>query len=291
MQIKGYKKFREKLPAFTGKKIAILPIYLICMAAIAFVIYITFDSFPATPVANMLSGAWLSLFPLLGVLIVEAVGFLLVWQMWLLRDRLKAKYGSTAYQQVFLFGFGGVVWVLTVAVNQYIPYYSFAPAFWMTSPLQTLATPLEAFFGAAAPVVFILREAIAVALLVIGFLMIIRAFHVFGMDYMVVLYLYFPEESQIQQNKIYSALRHPTYAGAIIVCLGGAFFTFTLLSFAVFTLYLVGFYIHIYLVEERELIQRFGESYHSYRKRVPAFFVSPRHVGTLLRFIFERDGK
>jgi protein-S-isoprenylcysteine O-methyltransferase Ste14 len=56
-------------------------------------------------------------------------------------------------------------------------------------------------------------------------------------------------------------------------------------SFAAFALYLAGFYIHVHFVEERELIQRFGDSYSSYRRETPAFFVSPGKLGTLLRFL------
>jgi len=290
MPLKGYGKFREKLPAFSGKKILFLPIYFVCMVASAFTVYITFYSLPAPLSISGVNGALLSLFPLFGVLIIEAVGLLLVWQMWLWRDRLKAKYGFKAYQRVFLFGFGGIVLILTVAVNQYLPFYSFAPTFWETSPLQVLATPLETFFGIASTLVFFLKQALGIIFLVLGFLMSARALQVFGMDYMVVLYLYFPEESKIQQNEIYSVLRHPTYAGAILICLGGAFFTFTLLSFAAFVIFLAGFYIHVY-VEEKELIARFGESYSSYRKKVPAFFVSPKSLGTLFRFLIGKDVK
>jgi protein-S-isoprenylcysteine O-methyltransferase Ste14 len=88
---------------------------------------------------------------------------------------------------------------------------------------------------------------------------------------MVVLYLYFLNESKLQKNEIYSVLRHPTYAGAILICLRGTVFTSTPLSFAAFAVFLAGLYIH--MVEECELIERFGDSYRSCRKKVTAFFV------------------
>jgi protein-S-isoprenylcysteine O-methyltransferase Ste14 len=116
-----------------------------------------------------------------------------------------------------------------------------------------------------------------------------RALQVFGVDYMVVLYLYFPNESKVQKNKIYSVLRHPTYTGAILICLGGTLFTFTPLSFAAFAVFLFGFYIHVYFVEEKELIERFGESYRGYRKKVPAFFVKLKDVRALLNFLSGKD--
>jgi len=45
--------------------------------------------------------------------------------------------------------------------------------------------------------------------------MLARAISVFGIDYMAVVYLYFPEESEVIENETYSVLRHPTYAGLI----------------------------------------------------------------------------
>ena len=288
MLIKGVDKWRAKVPAFSGKKVIILPIFMICMVSLAFLVYVTFDAFPNLFAASGIIASLLSFFPLFGVIIIEIAGFMLVWQMWLWKDKLKEKYGPISYQQVFLVGFGGVTWILTVAINQFIPYYSFAPTFWASSPLQVLATPIETFFGNAGPLIFYLKDVLVVFLSIIGLLMCTRAIQVFGFDYMVVLYLYFPEESKIQENKIYSVLRHPTYAGALLIALGGAFLTFTFLSFATYVLLLIGFYVHIHFVEEKELIQRFGDSYRNYRKKVPAFFINPNNLSIFLRFLFEK---
>jgi protein-S-isoprenylcysteine O-methyltransferase Ste14 len=290
MHIKGVDKFREKLPALSGKKIAVLPIYAICMITIAFAVYVTFDSLPTILTASGINEVILAFFPLFGVVIMEGTGFLLVWQLWFLRDHLKAKYGPTSYQRVFPIGFAGIILVITIAFNQYIPYYWFSQSFWVSSPLQVLATPLETFLGTAGPIVFCIKDALAVILFITGLLTCTRAIQTFGFDYMVVLYLYFPEESKIQENEIYSTLRHPAYAGVLLTALGGAFLTFTLLSFAAYVILLIGFYLHIYLVEEKELIQRFGDSYREYQMKVPAFFVSPRKIRAFLRFLFKKEG-
>lgn len=286
MPLKGLDKFRQKIPILSGKKIVILPIFVLLMAAVAFFTYITFDSLPATSNSSVVTAA---LYPLFGVILVISIGFILVWQMWFWRNRLKVKYGQTSYQRIFLVGFGGVVWILTVAINQYIPYYLFAPTFWSNSPLKFLATPIETYIGIAAPAILIIRCTVAVILLLTGLMMVIRAIQVFGIDYMVVLYLYFPEESKIQKNEIYSVLRHPTYAGALIVGLGGTFFIFTGFSFLAYLVFLGAFYIHIRFIEERELIKRFGNSYSDYRKKVPAFFVSPTKLRPFLRFLTKNE--
>jgi protein-S-isoprenylcysteine O-methyltransferase Ste14 len=284
--IKGFDKFRAKVPAFSGKKVILLPIFMIFMASLAFLVYFTFDAFPNLFAASGIIASLLSFFPLFGVVIIEIAGFMLVWQMWLWKDKMKEKYGRKSYQRMFLIGFGGVTWVLTVAINQFIPYYSFAPTFWASSPLQVLATPIETFLGNAGPLIFYLKDVLMVFLSIIGLLMCTRAIQVFGFDYMVVLYLYFPEESKVQENEIYSVLRHPVYAGAFLIALCGAFLTFTFLSFVTYVLLLVGFYLHVHFVEEKELIQRFGDSYRTYRQKVPAFFINPNDLRAFLHFLF-----
>jgi len=285
MSIKGFDKFREKLPALSGYKITILVLYIVCMIAMAFSVCISFDMLPGLLLPSSAGAVMLSFLPLVGMLLVEGAGFMLVWQMWFQRDRLRAKHSAGAYQRIFPAGFGGILLLLSLTINQYIPYYSFAPEFWAASPLSFLATPLEVFLGSAGQPVLWVRYAVVAVLLVMGILTVVRALQAFGFDYMTLVYMYFPEESKVQRNEIYSALRHPAYSGAILISLGGAFFVFTALSFAAFALYLAGFYIHVHFVEERELIQRFGDSYSSYRRETPAFFVSPGKLGTLLRFL------
>jgi protein-S-isoprenylcysteine O-methyltransferase Ste14 len=284
--IKGVDKWRAKVPAFSGKKVIILPIFMICMVSLAFLVYVTFDAFPNLFAASGIIASLLSFFPLFGVIIIEIAGFMLVWQMWLWKDKMKEKFGQKSYQRMFLIGFGGITWILTVAINQFIPYYSFAPTFWASSPLQVLATPIETFFGNAGPLIFYLKDVLVVFLSIIGLLMCTRAIQVFGFDYLVVLYLYFPEESNFQEKEIYSVLRHPTYAGVLLIALGGAFLTFTFLSFVAHVLLLLGFYLHVHFVEEKELIERFGDSYRSYRQKVPAFFINPDNMSVFLRFLF-----
>ena len=259
------------------------------MIAVAFVVYFTFDSLPAVLMGSGINEIVLSFFPLFGVMVMESAAFFLVWQIWHWRDYLKAKYGPKSYQRILLVGFAGILWVLTITVNQYIPYYSFAQRFWESSPLQILALPLETFFGIASSIVFYVKDTLAVILSIVGLLTCARSVQTFGFDYMVVVYLYFPEESQIQAREIYSVLRHPVYAGALLIALGGAFLTFTLFSFATYLILLTGFYLHVHFVEEKELVQRFGDSYREYRMRVPAFFVNPKNIGAFFLFLLGKS--
>jgi protein-S-isoprenylcysteine O-methyltransferase Ste14 len=65
------------------------------------------------------------------------------------------------------------------------------------------------------------QEILGIAVAVFGLLMVVRAFEVLGIDCATVVYLYYPEESKLVDHKIYSIVRNPLYAGAIVVGFGG----------------------------------------------------------------------
>ncbi len=290
MAMKGFRKFREKTPWFAGKKIIILPLYFIIVLSLSLLVMFLFYSLPELLLSSGNISSASFLFPLAGELIIIVVAFSLVYQMWSQRDRLKARYGDLSYQRIFLCAFSGITLVLSVSIHMFIHYWQFSPQFWMSSPLNWLAIPLETFAGGAATLIFWIRVVLAVFLAITGLMMCIRSLQTFGFDYMTVVYLYFPEESTIQDHQIYSILRHPAYAGALTIALGGLFFTFTVYSIIFFVVYLAAFYNHVHFVEEKELITRFGSSYREYIKRVPAFFIDPRKVGTLFYFLFKLPG-
>ena len=285
MKIKGIEKFREKVPILSGKKIFLLPLYALSILSIAIFVMIRFDSIPGMAQSSGINPIVLSLFPLIGELIVCTVGFVLVYQMWFWKDWLKTKYGQFSYLHIFPVGFTGIACVLSLSVNLFIHYWSFSSSFWTSSPLKFLTIPLEGYFYALGAVVFWVKIALSVFFSGLGITMIIRSLQTFGFDYMTVIYLYFPEESKIQDHKIYSVLRHPTYTGALLIGLGGMFSTLTLYSVIFFIVYFAAFCVHIHFVEEKELIGRFGASYQEYMKKVPAFFVKPNKLGVFLGFL------
>jgi protein-S-isoprenylcysteine O-methyltransferase Ste14 len=289
MKIKGADKFQEKVPMLSGKKLFLLPLYAFSVLLLCILVLIGFDSIPGIAKSNGTSSVLLSLFPLIGEIIVCAVGLVLVYQMWFWKDKLKAKYGPLSYQHIFLVGFAGISCLLSLSINLFIHYWSFSSLFWINSPLKFLTIPPEGYFYSSGVIVFWARMVLSVFFSVFGIIMMIRALQTFGFDYMTVIYLYFPEESKIQNHEIYSVLRHPAYAGALLIGLGGMFSTLTLYSVVFFLVYLLAFYIHIHFVEEKELLARFGPSYQEYMKKVPAFFVSPNKIGILLDFLLGRS--
>jgi protein-S-isoprenylcysteine O-methyltransferase Ste14 len=283
MKIKGIDKFREKLPALRGRRIIILPIYtIICIILIFFTLFMFFHLIRTN--VQVLGIEWNWIFPILGVVIIEFGGLIFVYQMWFWRDRLKAKY-----QRVFFIGFAGILCMICLAIFNMIPLAM--SQFYLNSvqAVTIFIQPISNSWFTNTWIFDLIRIIIGIAVFVLGFLTMIRSFLTFGFDYMTVVYLYFPEESSIQNNEIYSVMRHPTYAGLIYVSFAGVIIQFSLYSMIFFILYLLGFGIHILKVEEKELIQRFGESFKKYRKEVPAILVRPRQWGIYFKFLTGKE--
>ncbi len=205
--------------------------------------------------------------------------------MWYNRDRLKAKYGQLSYQKIFLVGFGGVVIIFSIVVHSLIPFYLWNLDFWSSFPFSIFISAITSYLTPISLILGYMRVFLGVFFCVLGLFMFVRAIEVFGVDYMTVVYLYFPEESELQNHKIYSVLRHPTYSGIILLSLGSTIIYFTLYSIIYFLILYIGMYIHIHFVEEKELINRFGDSYKDYREKTPAFFVYPRNLIQFFKFI------
>lgn len=291
LKIKGLDKFQEKNPILSGKKIFLLPLYAFFILLLSILLIIRFDSLPGMIVYSGINPILLSLSPIIGEVIICIVGLVLVYQMWFWKDRLKAKYGALSYQHIFLAGFAGVSCLLSLSINLFIHYWSFSSSFWIHSPLKFLTIPFEEYFSSLGFIVFWIKITLSVFFSFFAIAMMIRSLQTFGFDYMTVLYLYFPEESKMQNHEIYSVIRHPMYAGALLLGLAGMFFTLTLYSVIFFLVYFLAFYIHVHFVEEKELLVRFGPSYQDYIKKVPAFFVYPNKLRVLLGFLLGKSDK
>lgn len=286
MIFKGFDKFREKTPSLRGVRIIIVPIFIYLVALGTSYVLTSFYSYPQK--LNQGSIFFASLFPLFGVLLVELIGFLLFSQLWMWRDKFKSKYGLTSYQRIFFVGISGITIIISLAFNLFTPIQNYSPVFWQNSDVSFLVKPFYILFGGG------LKDSIHILLiifglghLILGLSLSIRSIITFGVDYTTAIYIYFPEESVVQENRIYSVLRHPMYAGAVFAAFGGFVYNLTIYSFIFFLMYIIGFYIHIHFVEEPELISRFGESYENYRKSVPLFFINPIDLPKLLKFIIK----
>ncbi len=72
----------------------------------------------------------------------------------------------------------------------------------------------------------------------------------------------------------YAHIRHPQYAGFVLIMLGFLVQWPTILTLAMFPV-LVFMYVRLARHEEREVAAEFGEEYARYAARVPAFFPRP----------------
>ncbi|MBU1223800.1 MAG: isoprenylcysteine carboxylmethyltransferase family protein [Gammaproteobacteria bacterium] len=76
----------------------------------------------------------------------------------------------------------------------------------------------------------------------------------------------------------YATIRHPQYAGFVLIMLGFLVQWPTILTLAMFPV-LVLMYVRLARREEREVAAEFGEAYARYAARVPAFFPRPGTQG------------
>ncbi|NMC05816.1 MAG: isoprenylcysteine carboxylmethyltransferase family protein [Candidatus Lokiarchaeota archaeon] len=284
MKLKGIDKFMEKTdPVFAGKRIALIPVYFLSLFITGLLVMTSFNNLPNVLSTSGIDGMVLAFLPLIGEGIVGAIGFVMVYQIWFLREKMKAKYGKWAYRRIFLVGFGGIILVLSMTVISFFP---ISGTFWSIPPFNVLVTSIDSYLGIAAPFIAWPRAVLGIVVSIIGLIMIPRSIITFGFDYTTVVYLYFPEESTFQDHAIYSALRHPMYSGGLTIALGGMIFSFTPYAILLYVTFLIGFSMHVRFVEEPELMSRFGDSYKEYRKKVPAFFVNPARLKTFFGFLF-----
>lgn len=205
--------------------------------------------------------------PLLSQFLATVLLFTLVGQVILRRRMLKQRYGDLAYERaVWCYGLTGMPLLPAIVLHLlFVPGERVLPLAWAALP--------------------------AAYLLLSGALLFGRAVFTFGIDNLALVYVYWPEEGRLVRSRIYSVLRHPTYSGVLRMGLGLALLRGSVIALLIGLLWPLGLTIWLRMVEERELVERFGESYRDYRQRVPAFFVRPRDYGSFYRFLVRGDGR
>ncbi|MBI3161111.1 MAG: isoprenylcysteine carboxylmethyltransferase family protein [Chloroflexi bacterium] len=201
-------------------------------------------------------------------IVVMALGFLVLSLFFSRKQAYKQKYGQLAYRNAFVhYAIPGLALVFGAVAH----------AGYMNGPIIPTGwwSPLLPAFGWV--------------MLIVGGALWIRSALVFGADNLTLLYVYHPEESRIVNTSIYGILRHPVYAGVLRVCIGLALINGNANAIAFAILAPLGFSGWIRLVEEKELIERFGESYLEHRRRVPAFWPRLQHFPAFFKFL--RSGK
>ena len=277
MKIKGIEEFRGRLPDFGGGRIGFILILAISSFFGGLLVLVVGDW------CGVLLGWWG--LPLLWSMGVGLMAFGFVNLVWRNREKWLEQYGDRGYQRGFIYGMVGIPMVFALVVHVYLP------VGWLTPPpiegglVWMFSTPLTTFLGIGGSVEGVLRILIAGGLVLLGLVVLNRAVLTFGIDYMAVVYLYYPEDSEVQDHAIYSVLRHPTYHALYILGLGGVVWQFTCYAVLFYLVFAVGMFIHFTYVEEKELVERWGPTYETYRQQVPAIVVHPRDLEKYMRFL------
>ena len=211
MKIKGMDKFHEHLPDYPGKKLRFFGRLSAVSALLSIIFMLVMDGI----FRIFLSGdllIFLSPFgPILGVGIIEFTGYLLVYLFWKKKEKLLQKLSNKAYQKALILALVGIPFILTVMLHIYLPIDIIIPISSMDFVTRFLSRPMTEVFIGASIFDILIRSIIGFFLLILGLTTIFRSLNVFGIDYMALVYVYYPEESEVQHHKIYSILRHPTY--------------------------------------------------------------------------------
>ena len=197
-------------------------------------------------------------------IVVMALGYLLLSRFFTRKKIFIEKYKEMAYQQAFVrFAVPGLAVIF--AAMAHIAYMN-GPKF--TQPVITTVLSVFGWFCVT-----------------IGLVLFVRSVFTFGLDYITMVYTYFPEEGRIVNTSIYSLLRHPVYAGALRFSIGLACLNMGIYALSFAVLLPLGLTGWIMLVEEKELLERLPD-YAEYRKNTPAFWPRITKLPTFFNFLF-----
>jgi protein-S-isoprenylcysteine O-methyltransferase Ste14 len=252
MNIQGLGQLRKYIPDL-NTPLGVMRVFLLPVTLFLLV----------TAALNTASHTW-PVWPLVGEVALGSLGFLLLYLFVQHKDNFKARFGPLAYSQAARWlGFPGVAIISAVVARiRYIPGPEIPHQWWH------IAVP-----------------ALGWVLIAVGALLALRAVQTFGADYLVMLYVYFPEESHLVDRKIYTVLRHPAYAALQQITFALALLNGNWFAIACALIFALGLWGWVRLVEEKELIERFGPAYIEYRQRVPAFWPRLRQLNGFFEFL------
>ena len=284
--MKGMDILRKKLPDYPGKKKAQFVFYVIIVIFTTLFLQLVIDSLPRLfPMITFLQ--ILSPFtPVIGSIIVLSIGLGIVYNYWRVKEKYLNKYGNKAYQKSFKNVIVGIPMVFSFVIHSFLP----SDLLSQTHPNQLtwiLGVPITNLIPSFSEIFLVIRIVLWIFFLGFGLLIIWRSLEIFGLDNMALIYVYYPKESNLQKQEIYSVLRHPTYHGLMIVLISAIFLRFSLYSLIFLAIYLIGISIQIKFVEEKELIKRFGDSYRIYIKKVPALVVRFKDLKVYFHFLLK----
>ncbi|MBI5934879.1 MAG: isoprenylcysteine carboxylmethyltransferase family protein [Chloroflexi bacterium] len=252
MELKGIEQLRARAPDLNTTGGVIRMVLYGLTWIILFTLYFIFtDRIPTWSIDSQI--------------VVITLGYVWLSLFFSRKNAYKQKYGELAYHNACAhFAIPGLMVVFSAAAHTAYTNGPSIPSGWWTDifiPLGWL-------------------------MILIGAGLAIRGVLAFGVDNVAMLYVYFPEDGRIVDSNIYSVLRHPVYAGALRVVIGLGLLNGNANALAFVILLPLMVFGWLRFVEEKELIERFGQSYLDYRARVPAFWPRLPDLPAFFRFLF-----
>ncbi len=251
MEIKGFNELVKHAPALNstnGKIGLVLRFFGFFILTTAY--FIISDQIPTWTIDSQI--------------VVMALGYLILSRFFTQRKILIEKHKEMAYQHAFIrFVIPGLA-IIFAAMAHII--YMNGPKF--TQPTITTVLSILGWFC-----------------IVIGTILWFRSVFTFGLDYITMVYTYFPEDGRIVNSSIYSILRHPVYAGALRIGIGLACLNTGIYALTFALLLPLGLTGWVRLVEEKELIERIPD-YAEYRRHTPAFWPQIKKLPSFFKFLF-----
>lgn len=278
--MKGKAEFQKHFPDYPAKRIylGIIPFIL------SLILFLTLYFLSFLIPGKLRSIPWIAsfepFFPLVVSVLTIITGFYLIESLWRLKMRYLRKYRERALQKMYLRVLTGIPCIFSLFIHNFYPPWKYLPArseltAFLTTPLPLM---LDTFY-----LPWIVTGCFFISA---GVLTIYRTLNTFGLDYMGLVYLYYPEESEVQNHKIYSVLRHPAYFSLFLIGLGNLLVHMTLYQAADLLFFITAMSFHLHFYEEKELVSRFGDSYITYRNSVPWLY-----PGSLKKYFFYLMGK
>jgi protein-S-isoprenylcysteine O-methyltransferase Ste14 len=285
MKIKGFDKFLAKLPDYQGKRMARIPLITAFSFLLSLGIMIFLDVSPRIFSSMVILRVMEPLMPVISTIIFQVIGIFLINRIWSKKNTYLEKYKEKAYQKSFVYIITGIPFFVASMLHGFIPIDILWPSPIEGSITWIMAKPLSIFLFSQEGVFIFIRVIIGFSFLILGIGTVLRAMFTFGFDYMSIIYVYYPEESKVQNHDIYSILRHPTYHGLILMSFSSIFFSFSIYSIFICLLFILGMNIHLKVTEEKELLERFGDSYRKYMYSTHALFYNPKYIKKYFLFL------
>ena len=201
VRLKGADKLRAKLPDYSGRRIGLIPLRGFVAAIIGYSFMILFDVCARVFTELPFLGIIEPFLPFVGTILVGGTGILFLRRIWNRRDEMKTEYGDLAYQKMFPTGVVGISLLGSFIIHAFTSIRSLPPGV-PVNPVTTLwSQSILHMIGLPSVIDIVIRLVLSTIFLLIGILLMRSAVLTFGIDNMTVVYLYFPEESEIQENE------------------------------------------------------------------------------------------